>query len=211
MTVRHIAEEKGRESSWDEEGATVPEIRIPEYSTGTVEVPPQELTDHNTLTSVFGAQGGYYTLADAGPGAAPVWPGSARPPAATPEAQATPWAGGPQPFREPTRVACPVSGPLSPSWAPAPCPPWCPVQPRPPPPAAPLGHCGFQRSRYLSRTTWCASPDGTPSVTSQRLFVTATPTSLVAYAVSATATPTTTSYSTRTVRLPTEGAPQLWQ
>ncbi|XP_074216252.1 uncharacterized protein LOC141576741 [Camelus bactrianus] len=69
------------------EGATKPENTKPEYASGTVEVAPQELTDHKTLTSVGGAHGAYYTLADTGLGAAPVWPGSARPPSASPEAQ----------------------------------------------------------------------------------------------------------------------------
>ncbi|XP_074214684.1 uncharacterized protein LOC141576105 [Camelus bactrianus] len=87
VSVRHFTEERGRESSWDEEGATKPEITKPEYATWTVELAPQELTDHKTLTSVGGAHGAYYTLADAGPGTSPEWPGSARPPVAAPEAQ----------------------------------------------------------------------------------------------------------------------------
>nr|XP_031530320.1 vegetative cell wall protein gp1-like isoform X1 [Vicugna pacos] len=121
------------------EGATEPDLKKPEDATGTVETAPWEPTDHTTPTSSAGAHGAYYTPAHAGPGAAPMWPDSAWPPAAAQEAQATPWAGGPQPFPGPACVACPACGPSSPSWAPAPVPPWCPVPPRPPPPAAPLG------------------------------------------------------------------------
>ncbi|XP_074206055.1 uncharacterized protein LOC141574400 [Camelus bactrianus] len=209
VSVQHFPEEGGRESCWDEEGAAEPEIRKPEYASGAVGMAPQELTDHNTLTSDGGAHGAYYTLADVGPGPAPVWPGSALPPAAAPEAQITPWAGGPQPFRGPACVACPVSGPSSPIWAPAPVPPSCPVQPDQSPLAVPPGHCGVPMSRFLGRIIWCVLPDGTPSIITQRVLVTATPTSVVANLVSATTTPTTTSYSSRTVSLATEGAPEL--
>ncbi|XP_072807761.1 uncharacterized protein [Vicugna pacos] len=187
------------------------------------------------------------------------------------EAQATPWAGGPQPFPGPVCVACPAYGPSSPTWAPAPVPPWCPVPPRPPPPAAPLGgmsvshfaeeeggessseeegatepehnkpedatgtvetapwelrdhttptssagahgayytpgHSEFQTSRCLSRTTWCTLPPGTPITNSQMLFITATPTSVVASVGSVTGT----SYFARTVYMTPEEASQLWQ
>nr|XP_031302914.1 TANK-binding kinase 1-binding protein 1-like isoform X3 [Camelus dromedarius] len=78
-------------------------------------------------------------LRASGPGGTPVRNGTAFPAQEEEETKVTPWAGGHQPFRGPAHVACPVSGPSSPSWAPAPGPPWCPVQPRPPPPAAPLG------------------------------------------------------------------------
>ncbi|XP_064334159.1 tropomyosin-1, isoforms 33/34-like isoform X2 [Camelus dromedarius] len=137
VSVQHFPEERGRESCWDEEGAAEPEIRKPEYASGAVGMAPQELTDHNTLTSDGGAHGAHYTLADVGPGPAPVWPGSARPPAAAPEAQVTPWAGGLQPFRGPACVGCPVISPSSPSWAPAPVPPSCPEQPDQSPLAVP--------------------------------------------------------------------------
>ncbi|XP_072808363.1 uncharacterized protein [Vicugna pacos] len=249
MSVHHFAEEGGGESSSEEEGATEPDLKKPEDATGTVETAPWEPTDHTTPTSSAGAHGAYYTPAHAGPGAAPMWPDSAWPPAA---AQATPWAGGPQPFPGPVCVACPACGPSSPSWAPAPVPPWCPVPPGPPPPAAPLGgmsvhhfaeegggessseeegatepdlkkpedatgtvetapweptdhttptssagahgayytpgHSEFQTSRCLSRTTWCTLPPGTPITDCQMLFITATPTSLVASVVSVTGT-----------------------
>ncbi|XP_074208210.1 transport and Golgi organization protein 1 homolog [Camelus bactrianus] len=78
-------------------------------------------------------------LRASGRGGAPVRNGTTFPAQEAEETQATPWAGGPQPFRGPARVACPESGPSSSSGPPAPGPPLSPVQPRPPPPAAPLG------------------------------------------------------------------------
>ncbi|XP_074208707.1 uncharacterized protein LOC105061924 isoform X2 [Camelus bactrianus] len=162
MSVRHFGEQKGKGSSSDkEEGETEPEIKKPEYKkkkkpknkqtkkkkleyiTGTVEVAPEELTDHNTLTSVGGAHKAY-TLANAGPGPAPVWPGSARPPAADPEAQVTVDSKDPGTSPGPPGVPHRMGRPAS----------------------------------------------------LLRLFATSTPTTLVASAVSATATPTATSYCT---------------
>nr|XP_031295149.1 formin-like protein 5 isoform X1 [Camelus dromedarius] len=154
MSVCHFGEQKGKGSSSDkEEGATEPEIKNPEckkknkkrkkkpeYVTGTVEVAPEELTDHNTRTSVGGANRAY-TLADAGPGAAPVWPGSARPPAADPEAQVTVDSRdpgtSPGPPGVPHRMGRPAS--LLRGYSPPPPPPplW-PLRSQPPPPPLPL-------------------------------------------------------------------------
>ncbi|XP_064339868.1 coiled-coil domain-containing protein 6-like [Camelus dromedarius] len=68
----------------------------------------------------------------------PVRNGTAFPAQEAEETKFTPCAGGPQTFRGQECVACPGCGPSSPSWVLAPGPPWCPVQPRPQPPAAPL-------------------------------------------------------------------------
>ncbi|XP_072813839.1 uncharacterized protein [Vicugna pacos] len=174
VSVRHFGEERGEgSSSPKEERASEPEATKAESKksprkkkrnkkrqrvSGTVDAAPQELTDHNTLTSVGGAHAAD-TLADMGPGAAPVWPGNASPPAAAPEAQVTLCGGGPEPFQGPCHVGFPVCGPVcgltSPSGAPAPGPPGCPAQPHPPPAAAPLDgvsvrHFGEERGEGSS-------------------------------------------------------------
>ncbi|XP_072829934.1 uncharacterized protein [Vicugna pacos] len=126
VSVRHFGEERGEgSSSAKEERASEPEATKAESKktprkkkrnkkrqrvSGTVDAAPQELTDHNTLTSVGGAHAAD-TLADMGPGAAPVWPGNASPPAAAPEAQVPVNSRRPGTCPGPPGVPCPPGTP----------------------------------------------------------------------------------------------------